>query len=196
MIGSLSGKPTIIDAETLLIEVNGVGYQVLTPTRIINSLEKKDSVRLWIYTHVREEVLDLFGFLRREELQLFKHLVAISGIGPRTALTILNYEVEAIERAVFEGDVNFFTTIPRLGRKTAQRLIIELQSKLGSKIEFNLDQELEGETKQIIDALINMGFSRKETINAVREVSKKAMTIEEKIKNAIKLLGKKSDTYA
>lgn len=190
MIGSLTGKPSLLASDALLIDVSGVGYRVIVPARILSQASKKDIAKLWIHTHVREDTLDLFGFLTQEELEFFKTLLSISGIGPRTALGVMNFDVLEIKKAVVRGDVDFFALVPRLGKKNAQKIIIELRPKLGSLGELDLTGETSGETQDVIAALTAMGFSTAEVKIALGKLPKDAGTVEQKIKEALKLLGR------
>lgn len=190
MIASLTGKPTIIGPDALVIDVSGVGYRVIVPPRVLSHTGKQDSVRLWIHTHVREDMLDLFGFLTQEELAFFKTLLTISGIGPRTALGVMNFDVSEIKKAVIKGDVDFFSLVPRLGKKNAQKIIIELRPKLGSLGELDLTGEVSGETQDVIAALTAMGFTVAEARTAISRLPKEVASVEQKIKESLRYLGK------
>ena len=189
MIAKLTGKPEILDSESLILDVNGVGYKVFVIKKLLASPTALLPFSLYIYTHVRDDALDLYGFTSKDELQLFKLIISVSGIGPKTAIHIMDKGVQAITQAVNQADVDFFTTVPRLGRKNSQKLIIELKSKLGSLKELDLTGET-GDTKDVINALTSLGFSRSEAREALNQVSDQP-TIEAKISQAIKLLGKK-----
>ena len=189
MIGKLTG---IIDSNTknpLVIDVHDVGYVVRVPERYLASVKPNKPHTLFIHTHVREDALDLYGFATPQELALFDLLLTVSGIGPKTAISVIDRGVDAIESAVRKSDVDFFTDIPRLGTKNAQKIIIELKSKLGSSKALNLAEDT-GETKQIIDALISMGFDRYEIREAMKKIDAKDVSIEQKIRHALKLLAK------
>ena len=116
MIARLIGKPERLTPDAIIVDIGGVGYKVFVTagTPIGDGL-----ITLFIHTHVREDALDLYGFVTREELQLFKLVINISGIGPRTGMLLLNQGVGAITSAVSKADVDFFTSIPRLGKKNA-----------------------------------------------------------------------------
>lgn len=190
MIGFLSG--TVKDTQPTIIDVAGVGYVVHITDRTAQHLPIHSSCQLFIHTHVREDALDLYGFSTKEELRLFELLLTVSGIGPRTGLTIINRGVSEIEKAVRESDVEFFTMIPRLGRKNAQKIIIELKNKLGSVHDLNLKDSDEGETKQIVEALQSMGFARIEILNAIKKFDMTEISVEQKIRRALQFLGPKT----
>lgn len=189
MIGRLTG---VIDSHVhnpLIIDVHGVGYVVYVPERYLSSVKPGKSHTLYIHSHVREDAFDLYGFASPHELTLFQLLLTVSGIGPRTALAVADRGVNAVESAVRKSDVDFFTTIPRLGTKNAQKIIIELKSKLGSNAMLDLSGS-DGETKQVTDALTGMGFERHEIREALKELDTKDTSIEQKIRHALKLLAK------
>ena len=189
MIGRLTG---IIDSHIhnpLIIDIHGVGYVVHIPERYLTSIKPKSQHTLLIHSHIREDAFDLYGFATQQELALFELLLTVSGIGPKTALTVTDRGVDAVEAAVRTSDVDFFTTVPRLGTKNAQKIIIELKSKLGSTKMLNLEGE-SGDTKQVMDALASMGFDRHEIRETIKKFDTKDVTVEQKIRHALKLLGK------
>ncbi len=190
MIGSLSG--TIQEKYPLIVSVGGVGYLVHVPQRLETQLQINATAQLYIHTHVREDALDLYGFETKEELRLFELLLTVSGIGPRTGLTIIDRGVPATQKAVTSGDVDFFTTIPRLGKKNAQKIIIELKNKLGSMGDLDLRDMDNGETKQILEVLLSMGFARIEAIDAIKKLGDKEISLEQKIRRALQILGSRN----
>lgn len=184
MIGALTG--TLLSSRNpLIVMVGGVGYRVSVPDKLVSSLGTTRDITLFIHTHVREDALDLYGFLTEEELILFELLLTVSGIGPRTALSIVDRGVAQTKKAVTTADVTFFTTIPRLGTKNAQKIIIELKTKLGSVAELDLAG---GDTKDILDALTGMGFGKSEAMDAIKQLDPNLPNVEEKIRQALKLL--------
>lgn len=186
MIARLTGTVTKTKAASLIVDVHGVGYHVCTPLRVFARIQDNETVVLHIHTHIREDAFDLFGFLSPDDLSLFELLLTVSGIGPKTALGVLDHEAAAVRHAIEAGDVDFFTGVPRLGKKNAQKIIIELRSKIAG-VTGNLPEENSGETKELIDALSSMGFDRKEIRAILPKLSDG--TIEQKIKHALKLLG-------
>lgn len=183
MIGRLTG---IIDSHIhnpLIIDVHGVGYVVRVPEKFLARIKPGKPHTLLIHSHIREDTFDLYGFPTQQELVLFELLLTVSGIGPKTAILVVDRGVDAVETAVQKGDVEFFTTIPRLGTKNAQKIIIECKGKL------DLTQD-SGETKQVADALSGMGFDKQEIREALRKLDPKDITVEQKIRHALKLLSK------
>lgn len=175
----------------ILMTSGGVGYKVFVPADLINSSIIDKPLSLYTHTHVKEDALDLYGFPTQEEISMFELLLGVSGIGPKTALNIFsNGKLPKIKEAIVKGDVDFFTTVPRLGRKNAQKIIIELRSKLGSIADLDLTAE-GGETKEIVDALKTFGFSTSEAKEALKGIKDSEGNTSDKIKLALKYLGKK-----
>ena len=188
MIGRLTGTIENNTDNPLILDVGGVGYLVHVPERFLATVKPNTSHTIYIHTHVREDALDLYGFNQREELALFNLLLTVSGIGPRTALLVIDRGVDAVETAVRKSDVDFFTTIPRLGTKNAQKIIIELKSKLGSTKGLDLSGQ-SGETKEVVDALLSMAFDKHEIRKALEKIDPGVLSVEQKIRQALKLLG-------
>jgi holliday junction DNA helicase RuvA len=187
MIARLTGKVTATQKNPLIVDVHDVGYAVYVPEKILTKSYMDEPITFFIHTHVRDDALQLFGFLSIDELSMFEMLITVSGIGPKTALLVIDRGVKAIQKAITTGDVEFFTTIPRLGKKNAQKIIIELKNKLGGLNDLDLSGN-SSETKEIFDALLSMGFDKneiKDTLSTIPEGS-----VEEKIKYALKQLGK------
>lgn len=191
MIGFLKGKVELLKRPFVMIDVNDVGYKVLVPETIYAKLSLGDVIKIFTYTYVREDALDLFGFLEAEDLGLFESLLTVSGVGPKTALSIFSFgERKDIIEAIIKGDVTFFTSVPRLGTKNAQKIIIELKNKMGSGTDFDLSGKDLLENAEVVQALKDFGFSIAEAQKAVREIKQVGLTTEEKIRLALKTLGR------
>ena len=157
MIGSLRGVVLARRPDNVIIDVNGVGYQVNLPLNVLADLpEEGKEAFLHIYTHVREDALQLFGFTSEDEKKIFMVLLGISGIGPKMALNILSgLSHEEFRNAIDSEDVAMLCRIPGLGKKTAQRLILELREKLPSST--GIKDRLFEDT---LSALMNLGYKR------------------------------------
>ena len=191
MIGFLNGTIELLQRPFVITDVHGVGYKVLVPDSVYSKLSLGQKIKIFTYTHVREDALDLFGFLESQDLGLFESLLTISGIGPKTALNIFSFgERKDIIEAIIKGDVTFFTSVPRLGTKNAQKIIIELKNKMGSEADLDLTGKDLLENAEVVQALKNFGFSVGEAQKAVREVKKEGISTEEKIRSALKALGR------
>ena len=187
MIAYLTGPAESLGAESLMIKANGVGYKVFVPSKLRQGLKADQPLSVYIHTHVREDALDLYGFASLDELRLFELIINISGIGPKTGLLLLNFGVDEITVAVSKADLDFFTAIPRLGKKNAQKIIIELKPKLGDLEDLNLADE-SPETNQALQALVGLGFSKKEALAALRQ-SPADLDLELRVSTALKYLG-------
>lgn len=187
MIAQLTGKVLQKIVNPIIIDVHGVGYGVYMPLTIASTLTLNAVCTVFTHTHVREDALQLFGFLTPLDLRLFELLVTVSGVGPKTALTVMERGAKAVQKAIVSHDVAFFTSVPRLGTKNAQKIIIELKNKLGSTADFDISGDT-SETSSLIDALKSMGFESKNIRDVIGRIPTDA-TIEEKIKQAIRILG-------
>jgi Holliday junction DNA helicase RuvA len=186
MIGSLRGILLKKHPDHLLIEVSGIGYHVNVSVRTLSSLADEGStVFLYIHTHVREDTLQLFGFMSEDEKNIFITLLSISGIGPKVALNILSgISHEAFLSAIETEDVALLCRIPGLGKKTAHRLILELREKLPSSGEIK-DRVFE----DTLSALINLGYKKSEAQNCLERLYKKGIKdIEGLLKESLKYL--------
>lgn len=191
MIGALKGKAEIFGHNCLLLLADNIGYRVFVATKLLNDLPKHGELFLYIHTHIREDAQELYGFLTKEELFLFELLIEVSGVGPKTALLIMEKGEKEIKQAIIASDVDFFTHIPRIGKKNAQKIIIELKGKLGSLTELDLTGQTDSQIKEVIEALSHMGFKRNEVGEVLRQLPKELTTTEQKVKEALKRLGKR-----
>lgn len=190
MIGSLRGTIDLLDRPFLTIDVAGVGYKVLVTNEVFSKAKIGEKLKLFIYTHVKEDALDLFGFEELEDLKLFQNFLTVPGIGPKTAMNIFSFHKrQDIVSAILSGDVPTFTSVPRLGTKNAQKIIIELKSKLGSTKDLDLTGKEFEEQTEVINALKNFGFTTAEAQKALKEIKNDGLSTEEKIRQALRLLG-------
>jgi Holliday junction DNA helicase RuvA len=191
MIRLLKGIIELQDGPHLLIDVNGVGYHVYATHDLLSRSAVGDAVKVFIYTHVREDLLDLYGFVALEDLKLFESFLTVSGIGPKTAIGIFTVgSREKIINAIATSDVSFFSSVPRLGKKNAQKLIIELKSKLGSFVTLDLSSPTAKTDTEVIEALKSFGFSPREASEALSLLDPEITDVSEKIRLALKQLGR------
>lgn len=189
MIGYLLGKPKRT-AQGLLILCNGVGYSVLVPKSSEQRIANSEQCELYIYSHIKEDAFDLYGFLTEAEKLLFLKLIDVDGVGPKTAMNIMDRGTDAIVKAVQSADVSFFSSITRVGKKSAQKIIIELKNKLGGTEDIDLS-EPEGKTKEVVEALTSLGFSETESQKVTKAFDIENMKIEDAVKKAIQELTKR-----
>ncbi len=177
MIGSLEGILAQRSADSLILDVHGVGYLVSVGSRTMTELPRAgERLKLYTYTYVREDALGLFGFLRQDELIFFKLLLSVKGIGPKAALAILSRaEVRVIKRAVLKEDAALLATVPGIGPKTAARVVLELKGKLRDEM-FPEDAaagvpEPTDAMAAAVQMLTGLGYTPLEAKEAVRKVA-------------------------
>ncbi len=196
MISYLKGKLKYVSQETLILEVNNVGYQIFISAFTLSHLpEEGNTIEIYTHMNVREDNISLFGFLTIEELNCFNMLINVSGIGPKVALGILStIRPKDINKAIITEDINTLTAVPGIGRKTAQRIILDLKDKLKIKsvLDYNdtkIYSETETPTKQeAIEALMSLGYSQLDSASSVKSVYNENLKLEDIIKLALKKL--------
>jgi holliday junction DNA helicase RuvA len=186
MIGSIKGTIVLKTDKFLIVEAGGVGYKVAVSPDALSKVKKVgDEVFLWIHTHVREDSFDLYGFLDYAELEFFQMLIGVSGIGPRSGLAILGIaSIETLRKAIGTGDTSYLTKISGIGKKTAERIVIDLRDKMGAE---QSGSSLQGEL-DALEALKSLGYSQNEAREALKKVSPDLDT-NSKIREALKALG-------
>lgn len=190
MIATLHGKLQFRADDGIILNVGGVGFRVRVPVRILADLGAVGSdVQLFTHLHVREDDLSLYGFSSEDELRLFETLLTVSGIGPKVALGVLSAaSSETLRMAIAQGNVEVLTTFPGIGKKTAQRLVLELKSKIDLSGLGEMG-ELTPADEDVMNALINLGYSAAEAVRAAQAVPSSAKTTEERIRVALQNLG-------
>ncbi|NCO12369.1 MAG: Holliday junction DNA helicase RuvA [Candidatus Pacebacteria bacterium CG1_02_43_31] len=188
MISYLIGKP-IIYLDELIILVGGVGYGVKATNQTLTDSSGKEEIALHIYTHVKEDALVLFGFNSINDKELFKLLISVSGVGPATAMSILNKGSQQIITAIQNADVSFFTSVKRVGKKAGQKIIIDLKTKLGGLKDLDLTP-LNQMQSDILEALMSLGFGEEQIHQVIKGLDLKDMPLEKAVQMAIKELGK------
>ena len=197
MIAHLTGKLTHKSPVAIIIDVNGVGYQVFIPLSTFYALPELESkISLGIHTHMREEALKLFGFYTIDEKRIFEKLITINKVGPKLALTILSGMPPAdILSTIDSNDIVKLSTIPGIGRKTAERLILEMRDKLdGLSLDF-VAKKGPGPEKGLFDdalsALVNLGYKKSQAEQTLKKVYAEKVgdtSIESLIKDCLNLL--------
>lgn len=188
MIGYLKGTIIACQAQEIWIDVAGVGYRVRVARSSNFQFPISSNVELFIHTAVREDAITLYGFASMEALQLFEMLISVSGVGPKTGMEIVSASsTDQIEAAISQADVNFFSKIKGIGKKSAQRIIVDLKGKIGSLKEMDLTAE--DEDSAVFMALKQFGFKSGE-IGAVIQKIDQHMSEPEQIKAGLKLLGR------
>ncbi|MCK5475766.1 MAG: Holliday junction branch migration protein RuvA [Candidatus Pacebacteria bacterium] len=192
MIAYLKGKIIFKNEKFIILLSGGVGYKVF-----MLSCQNKidDETEFFTYLNVKEDSLALYGFMSYQELELFEHLISISGIGPKAGLGILSLaDAETVKIAIAKGDSSILTRVSGIGKKTAERVVLELRNKF-SNIEG--DEVLQKKSKEIndhtdaIEALVGLGYSPSEAKKAIAEIPAEIKDVSERIKMALKELGKR-----
>ena len=195
MIGFVEGTIEYIDIDKIVVNNNGMGYNIFMPASQMDTLCVDETVRVFTYLNVREDAMQLFGFLTRDDLEVFKLLITVNGIGPKGGLAVLStISIDDLRVAVISEDAKAISKAPGIGAKTAQKVIIELKDKL------NLEDVLETKTERKVDvndnnslseavmALAALGYSQADAYRAVKSVDN---TEELDVENIIKMALKK-----
>jgi len=186
MIGFLRGRILRRSPQHIILDVGGVGYIVQIPISTFERLKGTDSeVSLHIHTVLKEDSLQLYGFFTEEEREIFTTLLNVNGIGPKTALNIISYlPPEELRKALQEEDIKRLTKIPGLGKKTAQRIILELRDKIPDKM-----KKEDRVYDDALSALVNLGYQKTQAREALEVVQKKGLvSIEDILREALRIL--------
>jgi len=203
MIASVKGKLEGVTTESVIIDVNGLGVEAIVPTTVINLLPKIDeNIKLHTYLHVREDAMQLYGFLEKEDLDFFKLLITVNGIGPKAAIAILSsMPTDILTFAILSEDTKTIQKAQGIGAKTAKKLVLELKDKVGiiktpknngseiydnAGLTIGINSEIKDEAVQVLTAL---GYSQTEAIKAISTIEMyEEMTSEELVKLSLKNL--------
>jgi holliday junction DNA helicase RuvA len=171
----------------LILKKKGIGYKIHTMASIINTYKLENELSLWIYTAVRENAIDLYGFLTIEEMSFFELLLDVSGIGPRSALSILGIApIETLKKAIATGDVSYLNKVSGIGKKTAEKIVIELRDKLIAHKDDSTSLRDEGD---VVEALKALGYSQSEARETLKKIPNEIEKTNDRIKEALRLLG-------
>lgn len=192
MLYSLSGKLASKSDHFVVVETGGLGLKVVASARTIAALPKPgEAVKMFSYLYVREDALDLYGFLNEKELIFFEMLISVSGVGPKSALAILDItSLDELAAAIKEGRPDLLTRASGIGRKTAERVIVELKTKVQSAKSGLVVEKMETDA-DLVEALTGLGYRREEARTALGKVDQKLRGMEERLKAALAILSKK-----
>lgn len=197
MYAYLIGHVTDYNVEGIVVEANQIGWNVKVSEETKNYLlTQKGEVKIYTYTYVKEDCLSLFGFISKEELELFKKMISVSGIGPKGALAILSaLPFEDLVFAIISGDAKSISKAQGIGAKTAQRLILELKDKLSAESVSAIAAEAgdvsfteQSAIKEAIEACVALGYSYQEAARALKDIKEDSLSTEEYVKLALKRL--------
>lgn len=190
MISYITGK--IVHKQNQKVTVltgGGVGYQVGVMPMLFLELVLNNEVNLYTYLAVRENALDLYGFKDLSERDLFMKFLDVTGIGPKTALHLLSLgTVDEISGAIGRGDVDYLTKVSGIGKKTAERIVVELKGKMTSNQDTGYGIRDMGQLGEVVDALVSLGYSREEARDLIKDLDSKDKTSEELLREALKRL--------
>jgi len=192
MIISLEGNIKLKGVGFVVLDISGVGYKVFVSAKTINdvsSVGKK--VLFWTHLYVRENAMELYGFLNYPELQFFEQLISISGIGPKGGLSVLDVaSLDILKRAISAGETSYLTKVSGIGNKLAEKIVLELKDKV-SVIGVEADSDMFKEEGDALEALRALGYSLHESRAAIRNVSKNTKGTENIVKEALQNINKK-----
>ena len=194
MIGFVEGIIEYIDVDKIVVNNNGVGYNVFMPASQIDTLNVDETVRVFTYLNVREDAMQLFGFLTRDDLEVFKLLITVNGIGPKGGIAVLStITTDDLRVAVISEDAKAISKAPGIGAKTAQKVIIELKDKLNLEdvLEPKLDAYFQvndnNSMSEAVMALVALGYSQADAYRAVKSIDNiEELDVENVIKMALK----------
>lgn len=193
MISYIKGVIEDVETDRVILENHGVGYGVFMPYHALEQIGEGEELKIYTYFHVREDAMHLFGFLTKEELNLFKKLIGVSGVGPKGALAILSAcPGDSLQMAIISGDAKAISKAQGIGSKTAQRIIIELKDKIDIEEMISTPQESgnikeTGVQKDAIEALTALGYSRTSAYHAIKNIKDaEQMDVESLLKIALK----------
>lgn len=182
MIAYLKGIILSRAKDHIVLLVDHVGYEIFLPITALETIHISEERELFIHDHIREDARDLFGFLELNDLNLFEDLIRVSGVGPKMAMNVLSLGVTRVRSSITQGDVGTLSSVSGVGKKTAQKIVLELKGVLS-------DNGITSEDTEVIDALRRLGYSQGEARDALK-MTTSGTTSEAKIKEALKILGK------
>jgi holliday junction DNA helicase RuvA len=188
MIGHVAGNVRAVRSTYCIVNVGGTGYKIFCTKETLASLKPEKAAALWTHLAVRESALDLYGFAREEDLRFFELLLTVSGIGPKSALAILDIAaVETLRSAVSKGNAGYMTKVSGIGKKTAEKIVLELREKVGLGDEAS-GRALSGD-EGALEAMRSLGYSQQEAREALRKVPTDVEGVNDRLREALKILG-------
>jgi len=189
MISRLEGKILMRGDRFLIIDVNNIAYKIFVTPKELKNAKKDENFSLWTHLHVREDALELYGFREYAEMEFFEMLIQISGIGPKSAIGVLSVApLDTIKKAISSGETSYLTKVSGIGRKTAEKIVLELREKLGE-----LESQASGmfkEDQDVLSAMESLGYSRQEAREVVKQIPENIQGTGQRVKEALKILGK------
>ena len=189
MIATLNGTVAEKLSEIVVLDVGGVGYGVLLPLEDYATVAIGEEIKVYIYEHIRENMHDLYAFTQSDTKHLFEQLIEVTGVGPKMALSVLGVgSVEDVRKAIASGDTKVLTAAPGVGKRVAERIVVDLKDKVGLVATTGAGGVLVGsaaaEKDEAVQALVSLGFTVSDALNALSSVDK-ALATEERVKKAL-----------
>ena len=187
MIAMLTGKISAIQADGVILDVQGVGFEVFISKSVLPDLEIGRLLTLFTHMVVREDLMALYGFASSEEKQLFLQLLGVDGVGPRLAMAILSsLSIDNIRRAVLNEQPEFFARVPGIGKKTAQKILIHMQGKITGDLSGEFSHRSSEVEDQVLEALVKLGYSVVEAQTALQSIPRDTPdTVEDKLRTVL-----------
>lgn len=197
MISFIRGETVKKGLDYIVIENNNIGYHINTSFNTLKMLKEGEKALIYTYMHIREDILALYGFIKQDEMEMFKKLISVNGIGPKAGLAVLStYDANTVRAIILHEDSAKMSKVPGIGKKTAGKIILELKDKVGSLEGIDFDDEslvdyvnvnkLDNESSDLSDVLISLGFSRFEAKKALEEIDLTGKSEQDVIKEALK----------
>ena len=193
MIGFLKGKIISYKPTHIILDVNGVGYDIKISINTFEKINEKEIVSLHIYTNVKEDSITLYGFYSEAEKEMFELLISISGVGPKSALSLLSgISTDDLKQAIITNNIERMVAVPGIGRKTAERLILELKNKVRDIKEEGITPKKPSAQKEAISALTTLGYNLASSEKVVNKIISELpdCSLEELIKRSLKELNR------
>jgi len=188
MISYLKGRIKIKNENSIILQVGNIGYQVFISSSLLEKVKEGEEISIFTYLYFRENVVELYGFKDIKEMDFFKQLNKITGVGPKSALGVLSAgDLEELKNSIANNETGFLTKVSGIGRKTAERIILELKNKIKSSGEGKFEKN---DNWQLKDALLKLGYQNKEIKEVLDKIPNEVKDLEGRIKEALKLLGK------
>jgi len=201
MISYIKGEIVKIGLDFVVIENNNMGYFINTSFNTIKMLKEGEKFKIYTYMHIREDILALYGFLKPEEIDMFKKLITVSGVGPKAGLAVLStYDINTIKAIILKDDALKMSKVPGVGKKTASKIILELKDKVGTVegldnsdkalVEYVSTISNDSDSSDVVNALIALGFSQFEANKTLEEIDVTGKSENEIIKEALKKISR------
>lgn len=185
MIRSLRGNILEVHVSFCILDVGGLGYEIRTTGSVLSGLTAGEGILFYIHDHIREDAHDLYGFLAYGDLELFERLLSVSGVGPKVALTLMSAgSAGSVRKAILDGDLGFLTSIPGVGKKTAQKIILDLKGRLVE------EEGMSSGDAEVVEALVSLGYASGDARKAVQALPVSVVDVSARIREALKMLSK------